>query len=114
MTRFSLAKIFAKGSYFVLGQTFDFANRTSYLPGSSGCSLQVVGIYVHMHVCSRSHAKFFTVQKKSRKKFSPTACINKIGENFVLVKISAYILIVTIITLNMLRTIIHGTGSLFN
>ena len=40
-TKFSLAKIFAKCSYYVLGQIFtlfNFANRVSYFPGSCGWS----------------------------------------------------------------------------
>ena len=44
MLKFSLAKIFAKGSYFVLEQKFfpfNFVSRTSYLPGSYGWSSRV-------------------------------------------------------------------------
>ena len=45
MTKFS-----PKAHTLYWDKNFDFANHTSYLPGSSGWSLQVVGIYVHMHV----------------------------------------------------------------
>ena len=46
-TKFSLAKIFAKGSYFVLQQKFHLSQ--SYLPGS--CRL-LVYIYIYPFCCS--------------------------------------------------------------
>ena len=72
----------------------NFANRTNYLPGSSGWSSQVIGMcYAHALTITRAkiNVSKFHCAKNSRKKISPLACIGEIGENFLLAKISVYI-----------------------
>ena len=90
MTRFSLAKIFAKGSYFVLGTKLS-PNLIS--PIARVTFQEVVGGAHELLVCTYARVlmtthvqiqcvKIFTMQKNSRKNFSPTACIGEIGKNF--------------------------------
>ena len=54
------------------------------------CAMRICAC-AHDHVCKIQCVKIFTVQKNSRKKISPLACIGEIGENFLLTKISVYI-----------------------
>ena len=75
------------------------ARVTMYLPGSCGLSS-----WVAMCICECAHdrtnvPKFSLCKKNLRKKISPTACIGKIGENFLLAKISTYMYVYIIMTL---------------
>ena len=67
MTKFSQAKIFAKGSYFVLGQK---SRQSSELP-SRKLWVELVSCYAHAYapvLTMHEYVKIFTVQKNSQKK----------------------------------------------
>ena len=64
---------------------FNFANRASYRK----LWVEFASCYAQMHVCTRMCQNFHCA-KKFVKKFSPTACIGEIGENFLLAKISVF------------------------
>ena len=83
--KFSQAKIFAKGSYYVSEQKFHPLHK---LP-SRKLWVDHASCYTHMCVCSRSHecVKIFTVQKIHGKNFRQRHALAK---NFLLTKISTY------------------------
>ena len=68
---------------------FKFANHVSYLPGNCGWNSRIT---MRICVCVRM-CQIFLCAKKFMKKFLPMACIGKIGENFLLAKISVYMVI---------------------
>ena len=67
----------------------NFANRTSYLPGSCGWSSQIA-MCICMCVHDHANVSKFHCKKICGKKISPTACIGEISEIFLLGKVSAY------------------------
>ena len=84
-TKFSLAKIFAKGSYYV-------AIGTKISPIARDTFQEAVVLACELlcaYVCTRKCVKIFTVQKNWWKKFSPTACMYRRNWwKFLLAKIS--------------------------
>ena len=88
MTKFSQAKIFAKGSYFVLGQK---SRQSSELP-SRKLWVELVSCYAHAYAPVLTIARIcqnFHSTKKFAEKNWPTAYIGEFGKNFLLAKISA-------------------------
>ena len=75
---------------------FNFTNCVSYLPGSCGRSSRVA-----MRICACAHDREnvskFSLCRKFVEKFSPVACIGEIGENFLLAKLSTYMVSIIII-----------------
>ena len=74
--RISLARIFAKGSYYVLGQKF---RQSRELP-SRKLWVELANCYVHMYACEC--VKIFTVQKIRRKNFHERHSLAKLVKNF--------------------------------
>ena len=86
-----LAKISAKGSFFVISPNLISPIARIYLPGRvvDGAH-ELLCTYVCASTIARECVEIFTAQKTSQKKFLPMECIGEIGENFLLAKISTY------------------------
>ena len=85
--KISLAKIFAKGSYFVLGQKFHqiLFCQLCELPSRKLWVGELLCAYARALTIAQTHCA-----KKFVEKFLPTAYIGEIGKKFILAKISTY------------------------
>ena len=86
-----LAKNFANGSYFVLYKNFtEFTTVQATLHEVVGGPIGIRDIHSVRHRCGIVYTYLCTYEKEVAENFLSVTCIGEIGENFLLMKISAY------------------------